>query len=100
MKRYYHATKYANLNNIIGRGILPGCDGLVYLAETKEDAMKFVAIRLINEPIMVLEVELDPTEVFETFDHSYTFFKCRAFGYGGCIPYDQVTDAWVFAKNS
>ena len=81
-KKFYHATPLRNLNSILSSGeIRKGCDGLVYLAESEQDALKFIAIRCFDE-IVVLEIEVpDEQQVIETFDHSYSFFQCRAFAY-------------------
>lgn len=96
MKTMYHATAYSNLFSIVDKGILPGVDGIVYLADTSTDAMKFIAIRVIGEPILVLEVAVDENYLEETFDHSYSFFKARAWGYPSVIPWASVTNAWKF----
>ena len=79
-KKMYHATKYSNLWSIVNRGIVPGVDGIVYLAETKEDALKFIAIRIFEEPVLLLEVTVDEAALQETFDHSFAFFKARSWG--------------------
>lgn len=94
--KYYHATSEYAFNKIIKEGIKPGIDGVVYLADSKENALKFISFRLINEPIYVLEVELNENEVEETFDHSYKFFKCKAYGYAKNIPFNKITNAWKF----
>lgn len=57
-KLFYHATNAKNANSIIGRGILKGYDGFVYLAETQEDALKFICFRGYKE-IAIFEVCLD-----------------------------------------
>lgn len=97
MKKMYHATKLSNFWSILDNGLKPGVDGIVYLAETREDALKFISIRTFNEPVLVLEVEVDETDIQETFDHSYSFFQCRAFGYPETIPCEQITNAWKYS---
>lgn len=98
MKKYYHATPSKNLLSIIREGIKAGCDGVVYLAKTKEDALKFVCIRCFanSENIVVLEVELPEDKVFETFDHNQQFFKCKAYGYTGNIPEKAIQNIWEY----
>lgn len=98
MKKFYHATKMSNFYNILEKGILVGVDGIVYLAETAQEAYRFMAIRNFGEPILVIEVELDENAVQETFDHSYQFFQCRAFGYPDRIPLDKMTDFLKFER--
>ena len=44
MKYYYHATRMENLHSIMLSGLNPGVDGLVYMCEKPEDAIKFLAI--------------------------------------------------------
>lgn len=94
-KKFYHATNFDNLNSIYEKGILKGYDGVVYLTETREDALKFVMFRQYKN-ILVLEVELDEDEVFETFDHSYTFFQCKAFATENDIPMSKVTSMFKY----
>lgn len=94
-KKFYHATDFKNLHSILEEGIKPGFEGIVYLAETKEDARKFVALRFY-EKVVVIEVELEESDVEETFDHNYSFFKCRAFGYPGTIHLRQMTNFWKY----
>lgn len=97
MSKYYHGTSYANLFKIIDdKKIKTGIDGLVYLAKSKDDAFKFVALRYMTEDIVVIEMELDDNNIIETFDHSQTFFKARAYGYKGDISTDKVTNCWKY----
>lgn len=96
MKKFYHATEMRNFYSILEKGILPGIGGIVYLAETAQEAYRFMAIRSFGEPILVVEVELDENTVRETFDHSYQFFKCRAFGYPDRIHLNKMTDFLKF----
>lgn len=98
MKKFYHATPWENLDSILDRGLLVGYDGITYLAETKEDAYRFISLRCFGKPVLVIEVELDESKVEETFDHSFNFFRCRAFGYPETIPFVQMTDFWKFEK--
>lgn len=92
MKVLYHATDYNNLIPILEQGLKPGCDGVVYLAETPEDALKFVCVRGYKS-IVTLQVKIykkDEYKIQETFDHNYNFFKCRAFGYNGTISPNNI----------
>lgn len=92
MKTFYHATPFENLDSIIDKGILKSrYDGLVYLTEKPEEAVRFLAIRLCRE-ILVCEVEVDESLIEETFDHSNVFFKCRAYGYKGDIKPTAITN--------
>lgn len=97
-KSYFHATSIKNLESIIEHGIKPGCDGIVYLAETKEDALKFTCLRITND-ILIFELKLQEDKVFETFDHSYNFFKCKSFGYAKTIPYKAIINATKYSMN-
>lgn len=78
--KYYHATDIKNTRSILEDGIKPGYDGVVYLCETPEDCLKFMLVRGYHEAA-VFEVDLDESEVAESFDHSQTFFGCRAYMY-------------------
>lgn len=90
-KTYYHATPFENLESIMDQGILRGCDGVVYLTEKPEEAARFVAIRGCRE-ILVLGIELEEDLVNESFDHSKTFFKCKAYMHSDDIPADEITE--------
>ena len=87
LKSYYHATPFENIGSIFKKGILRGCDGVVYLTEKPEEAMRFLMIRGYKK-VLVIEVELEDDMVEESFDHSRIFFDCRAFAY----PYDISVD--------
>lgn len=91
LKSYYHATPFENLGSIFKKGILKGCDGVVYLTEKPEEAARFVAIRGYKK-ILVIEVEVEDYLVKETFDHSEMFFKCKAYSYPYNISIDEFGD--------
>lgn len=99
MRHLYHATAFSNLGSILSKGIKNGFDGVIYLAETREDALKFVAIRLIGQPIAVIEVEIDndnEKDILESFDHSQAFFKCRAWMSTEEISPDRISNCWKY----
>ncbi len=92
MQTFYHGTPYENMLNIMENGIDPGPDGLVYMCEKPEDCAKFLYIRGIRN-IAVFKIKIPKkleNNVEETFDHSYDFFKCRAFGYFGHIDNNMI----------
>lgn len=90
-KIYYHATPYENLGSIVCNGIKANnIEGLVYLCEKEEDAIKFLAIRGIRNFCTFKVIIKKPKFLIETFDHNYMFFKCRCFGYQGDIPADWI----------
>lgn len=99
-KIYYHATRASNLPSILEEGFIhTGCDGIVYLTESVEDALKFVALRVMDEDIYILGIKgLDESKVEETFDHSYAFFQCRSYGYPEDIPVSMLHQFYVSAK--
>lgn len=94
-KTYYHATPFENLNSIMNQGIRKGCDGVVYLTEKPEEAVRFVAIRGCRK-ILVLGVDLEDDMVSESFDHSQAFFQCRAFAYPEDILFDYLVSASTY----
>lgn len=95
MMKYYHATELKNLGNILVEGIKPGIDGVVYLTTAPEDALKFLAIRGIQD-IVVFEVKLLQSWVEESFDHNQAFFKCRAYCYYGTIQPEKISNVWQY----
>ena len=90
-KTYYHATPFENLNSIMSQGIRKGCDGVVYLTEKPEEAVRFVTIRGYTN-ILVLGVEIEEDLVSESFDHNANFFRCRAYTYPDDIEADDITE--------
>ena len=90
-KTYYHATPFENLESIMEKGILKGCDGVVYLTEKPDEAVRFIALHGFRK-ILVLGVELEEDLVSESFDHNFLFFKCRAFTFPENIPADEITE--------
>lgn len=99
MKKYYHATRKENWLGILDEGIIhKGIDGIVYLAESKEDAYKFVGLRVWDEDIYVIELSnLDESKICETFDHSYDFFQCKSYGYQEDISFwDNMSNCWMY----
>jgi hypothetical protein len=92
MKVYYHATDSNNLDSILSTGLKAGCDGVVYMTEKEEDAVKFVMFCGCRK-IVTFRIRVDDEDeknVIETFDHNPVFFKCRAFGYIGNIEVDNI----------
>lgn len=73
---YYHATPYENLESILENGIKEngikkGIDGVVYLTEGRDEAMRFLLIRGYRD-ILTVEVLIDSENVDEMFDHNPT----------------------------
>lgn len=97
--KYYHATSEDSLSKILAEGVIKtGFDGIVYLAETQENALRFVALRLLDQPVIVLEIDIpDESKLIETFDHSYKFFKCKSFGYLENISSNHITAIWKYS---
>ena len=87
--KFYHATNFSNISSIIDEGLVPGADGIIYLADSFVNAVKFVILRGYKR-ILVCEVELDESQVEETFDHSSTFFQCKSYGYDKVIPFFDI----------
>lgn len=89
MKTFYHATNFDNLASILSKGLLVNktCDG-IYLCEKSEDCLKFVYMHGLTN-VLVLKCKVDERYVKESFDHSQSFFKCRAW----------VTDKDIPSKN-
>lgn len=98
MKIYYHATRYENLVSILNEGIRPSADGLVYMCTKEKDAIKFPAVLGVRD-ILVLEIKIPKSLeklVSETFDHSETFYKCRAYGYSGVVIPSMIGRMWRY----
>lgn len=98
MKTFYHATTPENIPSILENGLLAGSMGCIFMTEREDEAVRFLAIRFIPK-IITLKIELDEEDmekVHETFDHSPTFFQCRAFGYFGNISKEKIEPSKVY----
>ncbi len=98
MKTFYHATSKENLTSILKNGLKAGHDGCVFMTEKEDEAVRFLAVRLIPE-IVTFKIKVykkDYDKVQETFDHSQTFFKCRAFGYFGDIRVENIEASKIY----
>ena len=90
-KVLYHGTSFDKYLSILDdEKILPGCDGVVYCCESIGDVLKFMYFRPIDVVCIIPIVISDNTEVEETFDHSYQFFKCRCYGIRGKVSLDNT----------
>lgn len=93
MRYMWHSTDMNNLLSIMNKGLLPmNAEKTVYLAETESDALKFSVLRGYDVTV-TLKIKIykrDEANVFETFDHSYDYFRCKAFGYDGVIPIENI----------
>jgi RNA:NAD 2'-phosphotransferase (TPT1/KptA family) len=91
---FYHATTKENLYKILSHGIKKDkLEKVVYLADSYENAARFLAIRGHMGNIVVFKIDaskLDKELLEESFDHSYDFFKCRAYVYNGDIGPDAI----------
>lgn len=76
-------------------------DGCVYLAETPEDALKFMAFRLNVDAVAVFRIDATKLELAclnESTDHSEEFFKCKAYYYDMDIPKEFIRDATQYRR--
>lgn len=99
MQTYYHATSPNNIGPIILQGLKPSADGYVYLADSVENAIKF--IQLTKSEAIVFSVHFEKEDeqcIEETFDHSAEFFKCKSFGYCGTISPDKLELSHIWRK--
>lgn len=94
--KYYHATAYSKAKSIChDKEIRTGFEGIVYLADSFDNALKFAYVRIWGEPIILFEIEIPEDEaklVEETFDHNPDFFQCKSYGYPKNIPISWITD--------
>lgn len=98
IKKFYHATTADRLASITFEGVKPMID-FVYLCDTAVDCIKFLQVRMIPlEDIRILEVEIDDSLVEESFDHSYEFFKCKAYLTQHTIEPDKITAIYAVKR--
>lgn len=98
MKKFYHATTNEKVAIILKEGLRAdlNIEGIVYLCEKPEDAAKFLMVRGYKD-FVVLECELDESELEEQFDHSQSFFRCRCWGLPRNVKPNEFTmKAWQY----
>ena len=71
-------------------------DGMVYLCKEAVDSCKFLIIRGMKD-MCVIEVELEESEVSESYDHSESFFGCKAYMFNGDIALSGKENIWEYS---
>lgn len=87
MKRYFHATPAENVPSIRKEGLKP-MFGEIYMADSEENAVRWMGFRMGGKPFAVIEVEVNEKKVTLGGDHSplmQKIFKC-----GDSFVYDKV----------
>ncbi len=88
MERYWHATTPENLESILSDGkIKADAFGEVFFCKAPLDACKFLVIRGVRS-CGVIGVMLDESKLVESFDHSESFFGCKAYIHLGDVILD------------
>lgn len=85
--KFYHATTEKIMEEILKeRKIKRSFDGVVYLCKKPLDCCKFLLIRGVKkEDIRIIQVDIPEKSAEESNDHDESFFKCKAYIYGGDI---------------
>ena len=95
--KYYHAAPKETMIKIVGDGVIKkSWDGMVYLCKEAVDSCKFLIIRGMKE-MSVIEVELEESEVVESYDHSEAFFGCKSYMYNGDIALSGKENIWYYS---
>lgn len=87
--RYWHFTEKNNVFPILREGLKATQCG-VFFCKSIDDCMKFIAIRQKEGLFAFIPLDLDESEVYESFDHNRKFIDCDAFYYPGDIPADKM----------
>ena len=96
MRTLYHGTAIENLSSILTNGLKKGCEGGVYLTDSKESAIAWTAIRIqhMSKTLLVIEVEVEDENLQPGVDHSpamQTIFGAgESIFHEGDIPYSNV----------
>lgn len=92
----YHATPKENFSSIMQNGLQANKLGFVFLAEHKDMAATFLYLRGVTD-LVVFTVDVDESEVEESFDHNEEWFKrvtnydsCRCYVFKGNIHKDRI----------
>lgn len=98
--KYYHATSFDNAIKIINDGYLkPIVDG-VYFCTSCSDCLKFVYVRQRNTKCVIFEVDINESDVSESFDHNESFFNCKAYVSSSSISVMNVTDILCYGLSA
>lgn len=88
-KILYHATSYENLGSILRKGLsVDNTEKAIFFTDDPKSSAKFMLVRGIYN-IIAIPVKLsslDKNKIKESFDHSESFFKTRAWIYTDNIP--------------
>lgn len=102
IKKFYHCTTQEKMIDILCEGLKTGCDGVVYLADSPENAAKFIAIRGVPiEDLRVITISRDDLkeELLDySYDHSESFFKCKGYQYSEKIINFIEDEIYSFGK--
>lgn len=101
-KYLYHATDLKNDKSIKNRGIRIGWDDCVYLAETEDEALRFMIFRHDITKFAVFKIRLDrldKNKLFESTDHSRQFFGCDAWAYRELIPKEALVSSEHYERD-
>lgn len=94
--KYYHAAPKETMMKIVGENrIKKSWDGVVYLCTEAIDACKFLVVRGM-EKMSVIEVELNESEIEESYDHSEALFRCKAYMHKGDIELTGEENVWDY----
>jgi RNA:NAD 2'-phosphotransferase (TPT1/KptA family) len=97
IKKLYHSTLKKNLDSILENGLKTGCDGVIYFADSVQNALKFPIIRGKKvEDLIVIEIDTESIEKSKldySYDHSEAFFKCKAYIYPEVIPAETINSS-------
>lgn len=95
--KYYHAAPKEKMIKIVNEGVIKKSqDGMVYLCKKAVDSCKFLIMRGLKK-MSVIEVELDETDVTESYDHSEAFFRCKAYIHNGNVKLTGNERVWDYS---
>lgn len=99
--KYYHATDYSNMESILENGLkVSSWDKVVYMCKKPNEALRFTALRFLEKTV-VFEIDIPTKEkdkVSESFDHSESFFKCKAYMYSENVPKEWLSVHSVYKR--
>lgn len=98
--KFYHCTIRKNMRGIFENAIKKGADGVIYLADSPSNAAKFLYVRGYPlREIVVFEIAremLDESRLDYSYDHSESFFGCKAYMYQGDIEHGHIENMYEF----
>lgn len=96
---YYHATSIENAKKILDSWKIQSPAGINYFCLKPEECLRFIYVHQRNVDCVIFEVDIhDEVQMEESFDHSETFFKCKAYCCCEAVSASLITNIMLYGR--